>query len=66
MHVDNLSCPEFLSLIKCLGLKQHVDIPLHTRGHTLDLVIIRLTDLGSSDFKVVSMDFTFLSTPFKA
>ncbi|XP_078147037.1 uncharacterized protein LOC144542992 [Centroberyx gerrardi] len=76
IHVDNPSChfaAEFLSLIECLGLKQHVDVPTHTRGHTLDLVItdsapinnLQVYDLGVSDHKVVSMALTFLSPPTK-
>ena len=37
IHVDNPSCHfavEFLSQNECLGLKQHVDVPAHTWGHT--------------------------------
>lgn len=70
IHVDNPSCQlsrEFLSLLDCLGLQQHVKAPTHTRGHTLDLVItdsvpiksLDVYDLGVSDHKVVSMAFTF-------
>lgn len=64
----------FLSLIECLGLKQHVDVPTHTRGHTLDLVITDSTPINNllyrsiiwvSDHEVVSMDLTFLSPPTK-
>ena len=30
---------EFLTFLDCFNLTQHVDLPTHTRGHTLDLVI---------------------------
>lgn len=41
IHVDTPSChfaAEFLQLLDCLNLQQHVDVPTHS-GHTLDLVI---------------------------
>lgn len=42
IHVDTPSrqpAADFLQLLDVLNLKQHVDVPTHTRGHTLDLVI---------------------------
>lgn len=42
LHVDsptNHSAAEFLDLLDCLHLKQHVGVPTHSKGHTLDLVI---------------------------
>ncbi len=65
IHVDNPSCPltaEYLSLLECLGLQQHVEVPTHNRGHTLDLAIsnsasfksLEIYDLGVSDHKVIS------------
>lgn len=70
IHIYKPSChlaTEFLSLIDCLGLQQHVKAPTHTKGHTLDLVItdaapinsLEVKDLGVSDHKLVSMAFTF-------
>ncbi|CAJ1050788.1 uncharacterized protein LOC117491507 [Xyrichtys novacula] len=41
IHVDSHSCPfatEFLSLLECLNITQHVHGPTHFKGHTLDLV----------------------------
>ncbi|XP_042559606.1 uncharacterized protein LOC122128826 [Clupea harengus] len=71
IHVDNPSCQfaaDFLNVLECLGLQQHVEVPTHTKGHTLDLVItdsapisnLQVYDLGVSDHKVVSMAFTFM------
>ncbi|XP_031727140.1 uncharacterized protein LOC116396593 [Anarrhichthys ocellatus] len=71
IHVDNPSCQiagDFLSMLECLGLQQHVEVPTHTKGHTLDLVItdsasisnLQVYDLGVSDHKVVSMALTFV------
>ena len=71
IHVDNPSCPlaaEFLSLLDCLGLQQHVKAPTHNKGHTLDLAItnsasiknLEVFDLGVSDHKVVLMTLTSL------
>ena len=41
IHVDSTSCPfasEFLSLLDCFNITQHVKGPTHVKGHTLDLV----------------------------
>ena len=76
INVDNPCCHfvvGFLSLIEFLGLKQHVDVPTHTRWRTLELVItdsapinnLQVYDLGVSNHKVVSMALTFLSPPTK-
>ncbi|KAL7845322.1 hypothetical protein AOLI_G00235140 [Acnodon oligacanthus] len=62
IHVNNPSCrfaAEFLQLLGCFSLRQLVDVPTHTRGHTLDLVItdsalvrnLSVHDLGVSDHK---------------
>lgn len=67
IHVDTPSSPfaaEFLQLLDCFNLNQLVDVPTHTRGHTLDLVItnsapltnLQVYDLGVSDHKAISMD----------
>ena len=44
IHVDKPEDPaaaKFLSLLQSLGLVQHVTVPTHVAGHTLDLVITR-------------------------
>ncbi len=67
IHVDTPSChfaAEFLQLLDCLNLQQHVDVPTHFRGHILDLVISNLAPisnllvykLGVSDHKAISME----------
>ncbi len=67
IHIDTPSCytaAEFLQLLDCLNLQQYVDVPTHSRGHTLDLVIsnsspisnLLVYDLGVSDHKVISME----------
>ena len=76
IHVDTPSChfaADFLQLLDSLNLQQHVDVPTHSRGHILDLVItnsspirnILVYDLGVSDHKVVSMKLPFPSNHFK-
>ena len=76
IHVDTPSCQPaafFLQLLDSLNLQQHVDVPTHSRGHTLDLVIsnsapitnLQIYDLGVSDHRVVSMELPFLSTHTK-
>ena len=68
--VDTPSCPpaaEFLQLLDSLNLQQHVDVPTHSKGHTLDLVIsnsapisnLLVYNLGVSDHKIVSMELPF-------
>lgn len=40
-HIDNKKCKHtsnFLDLLDCLNLTQHVNFPTHSLGHTLDLV----------------------------
>lgn len=67
IHIENPSSPlvaEFLNVLDCLNLTQHVDAPTHTRGRTLDLVIsdspsiknLLVYDLGVSDHSIISMD----------
>jgi len=66
MHVDNASCHFAAEFLDCLNLQQHVDIPTHSRGYTLDHVISNSTpisnllvhDLGVSDHKAISMERT--------
>ena len=44
VHVDTPNDPtaaKFLSILESFGLVQHVTVPTHVAGHTLDLVIIR-------------------------
>lgn len=48
IQVDNPSCrlsAEFLQLLDCFNLKQLVDVPTHTKRHTLDLVITNSASL---------------------
>lgn len=76
IHVDtpaNHQTAEFLQLLDCLNLKQHVKSPTHSRGHTLDLVItnslpvhhLSVYDLGVSDHKTIYMEFLFQSSSMK-
>ena len=69
IHIENPSSPlaaDFLHVLDCLNLTQHVDAPTHTRGHTLDLVIsdspsiknLSVYDLGVSDHSIISMDIS--------
>ena len=69
IHIDNPSSPlaaDFLHVLDCLNLTQHVDAPTHTRGRTLDLVItdspsikdLSVYDLGVSDHSIISMDIS--------
>ena len=43
-HVNaeaNVYTKEFLGLLECFGLKNHVQIETHIKGNTIDLVITR-------------------------
>lgn len=64
IHVDSSSCPfaaEFLSLLDCFNVSQHVQGPTHVKGHTLDLVCtfgltpvhLECLDLAVSDHHAV-------------
>ncbi|XP_013874896.1 uncharacterized protein LOC106525272, partial [Austrofundulus limnaeus] len=67
---NNRSAAEFLELLDGLHLTQHVSVPTHTRGHTLDLVItdnapisnLQVEDLGVSDHKLISMTLPLTKT----
>ena len=72
IHVDNPSChsaAEFLQLLDCLNLQQHVKVPTHKKGHILDLVITNtvpisnphIYSLGVSDHKIISLELLFPS-----
>ncbi|KAL6491482.1 hypothetical protein MHYP_G00018270 [Metynnis hypsauchen] len=76
VHVNNPSCrfaAEFLQMLDCFNLRQLVDVPTHTRGHTLDLVItdsapvrnLSVYDLGVSDHRTVSMELPILPLSMK-
>ena len=39
-----MQAKEFLDTLESMGLKQHVNVPTHELGHTLDLVITRQCD----------------------
>ena len=65
IHVDSANCPfasDFMSLLDCLGIAQHVLDPTHTKGHTLDLVCstgispchLQCDDLAISDHLAIS------------
>ena len=73
IHVNTPSChlaSEFLQLLDCLNLRQHVDSPTHIKGNILDLVITdsapvsapSVYDMGVSDHKVISVEIHFLSS----
>lgn len=66
-HIDNPSSPmtaDFLNVLDCLNLTQHVDCPTHTRGRNLDLVIsdspsiknLSVYDLSVSDHSIIAFD----------
>lgn len=47
IHVDcpdNQDATKLLELLESFSLTQHVQVPTHTSGHTLDLIITRQTD----------------------
>ena len=54
-HVDVANDPHamrFLDLIDAFNLKQHMDVPTHRSGHTLDLIITRADDKIAKNFHV--------------
>ena len=64
IHVDSANCPfasDFISLLDCFGIAQHVLGPTHTKGHTLDLVCptgisprhLQCDDLAISDHLIL-------------
>ena len=54
-HVDDpsdSSALKFLDLLSSFNLHQHIDVPTHKDGHTLDLIITRSNEQPVSDFFV--------------
>ncbi|MGH0124791.1 UNVERIFIED_CONTAM: hypothetical protein FKN15_074492 [Acipenser sinensis] len=61
IHVDLPSSPLltiFNTLLDCLGLSQSVNIPTHTRGHTLDLLITRGLDNSNLSVSDISLSLS--------
>ncbi|XP_059188467.1 uncharacterized protein LOC131971162 [Centropristis striata] len=67
IHIDNPSnifAKDFTSLLDCLGITQHVNLPTHNKGHILDLICctditptnLDVTDFPISDHKAVLFD----------
>jgi hypothetical protein len=57
IHVNDLSdssATRFTNIINSMGLINHVDIPTHVQGHTLDLIITR----ASTDFHITDVQAT--------
>ena len=55
LHVDNKDCRDacqFLDLINSLGLIQHLQLPTHCKGHTLDLVLTRASEVSCLDVRI--------------
>ena len=64
IHADNQSDSftlDFLNMLSCMNFNQHITLPTHNRGHTLDLVITQglsvsvssVVDVGISDHHCV-------------
>ncbi|KAG7498680.1 hypothetical protein JOB18_017353 [Solea senegalensis] len=68
IHIDTPSSkftPDFLDILHCLDLTQHINSPTHSHGHILDLVCssaplsvhnLTLSDLAISDHRAITMD----------
>jgi len=74
IHVNDpssYSAAEFIHLLDSLNFTQHFNVPTHSRGNTLDLLITNYTsisnlsvhDLGVLDHKVISMELPILCPP---
>lgn len=71
IHVNTPSChlaSEFLQILDCSNLRQHVDVPTHTKPNTLEPVIADsdpITAPSVLDHKVVSMELLLPSLQIK-
>jgi exonuclease III len=55
IHVDRKESAEakkFADMLYSLNLEQHISMPTHERGHILDLVLTRPSDLPLSDLEI--------------
>ncbi len=69
IHVDTdtTHALEFMSVLDCFNLQQHIDFPTHVHGHTLDLVCstgiditaFKGSDIGISDHKLIEFSCDF-------
>ncbi|RXM35906.1 hypothetical protein EOD39_12469 [Acipenser ruthenus] len=58
IHVDlppSTLVTDFVTLLDCLGLSQSVNVPTHTCGHTLDLLITRGLDISNPSVSDISL-----------
>ena len=58
LHSDITTNPhtcQFINLLACSGLKQHVNDPTHILGHTLDILITRDTSDVVSNVEVLDI-----------
>lgn len=53
--ITNTAASSFRQLLEASGLKQHVQEVTHNRGHTLDLIITKLSDSLVSNIKTLPM-----------
>ncbi|XP_059411042.1 uncharacterized protein LOC132144279 [Carassius carassius] len=68
IQLNLISNAEFNNLLDSLDFTQHVNVPTHSRGHTLDLLITNSTsitnlsvhDLGVSDHKAITLELPTL------
>ena len=49
---DNASAMKFLDIVNCFNLAQHITVPTHKDGHTLDLIITKNDEDLISDIDV--------------
>ena len=68
METDDASSNKFNDLIDMYDLKQHVEVPTHIKGHTLDVVItpnknslrnLRVTSYDLSHHSLIDFDSAF-------
>lgn len=73
IHVDNPDCSHtanFMDVLDCFNLIQHVYFPTHKSGHTLDLVCTKCFDIDQlrndelyfSDHKLLTYEFSTSAT----
>ena len=69
METDDASAKKIRDLIDIYDLKQHVDVPTHIKGHTLDIVItpskntlenLRVTNIELSHHFLIDFDAAFM------
>jgi hypothetical protein len=57
-NTTNADTQQFISLFESFNIKQHVSVPTHTLGNTIDLLLTRSSDCGINNIRVIDQQLS--------